>query len=238
MEDIIIEQPWGGLGDNLQYSTLPKLYSELGHNVYISSKNTYRNPDIYKLVWELNPYIKGLSDLPANAGAITYFNNKLINVTNNSIKNMELSHNLNNVTEEYPEIYYTPKYIIELENSILFDTTCITQQNYISNDKIAKSINDIIDMYPQFNTKQIYFTKFTNNDISTKCTDKYIINNLFDYCDAIFSCKVFISPFTGANNIASAIKKNKKFPVIYTIKSENNTFIPGACHYYSNIIII
>lgn len=31
---IIIEQPWGGLGDNLQFSTLPEFGKKLGYDVY------------------------------------------------------------------------------------------------------------------------------------------------------------------------------------------------------------
>ena len=34
-DPICISQPWGGLGDNLAFSTLPELYSKLGHDVYI-----------------------------------------------------------------------------------------------------------------------------------------------------------------------------------------------------------
>ena len=188
MEDIIIEQPWGGLGDNLQYSTLPKLYSELGHNVYISSRNAYRNPEIYKLVWELNPYVKGISDLPVNAGAITYFNNTWKNITNNPIKNMELSHKLNNGTEEYPEIYYTPKYISELENSILFDTTCITLKHLISNNKLEKIIDNIINNYPELNPMQVYFTNISNNYVSTKYTNKYLINSMIKTNYQFYKC--------------------------------------------------
>ena len=69
MSKKILYQPWGGLGDNLQYSTLPELYNTLGHEFYISSKNVYRNPEIYKLVWELNPYVKGISDEEYNVGS-------------------------------------------------------------------------------------------------------------------------------------------------------------------------
>jgi hypothetical protein len=35
MSKIIISQPWGGLGDNLHFSTLPELFSKKGYEVYI-----------------------------------------------------------------------------------------------------------------------------------------------------------------------------------------------------------
>ena len=63
---IVIEQPWGGLGDNLQFSTIPELAHSLGIKVFISNRNCYRNLDIKKLVWDMNPFISGFSDLPGN----------------------------------------------------------------------------------------------------------------------------------------------------------------------------
>ena len=46
----ILYQPWGGLGDNLQFSTLPEMFSKLGYEVYISDKNAYRSVEIFDLV--------------------------------------------------------------------------------------------------------------------------------------------------------------------------------------------
>ena len=34
----ILAQPWGGLGDNLQFSTLPEKFSEKNIEVFISDK--------------------------------------------------------------------------------------------------------------------------------------------------------------------------------------------------------
>lgn len=69
-KDIIISQEWGGLGDNLQYSILPELYSNEGYDVYISSNNNCRNNEIFEIVWKSNPYIKGVSLKKPNAGQI------------------------------------------------------------------------------------------------------------------------------------------------------------------------
>jgi hypothetical protein len=60
---IVIHQQYGGLGDNLQYSTLPELYSKQGYDVYIHTNNVVRNKEIHDLVWELNPYIKGKEEI-------------------------------------------------------------------------------------------------------------------------------------------------------------------------------
>ena len=59
---------WGGLGDNLQLSTIPRRFFEkFGYKgVYISNKDRqkFRNEGIKKLVWEMNPYIAGFTNEP------------------------------------------------------------------------------------------------------------------------------------------------------------------------------
>lgn len=55
---------WGGLGDNLQVSTIPRrFYEKFGYKgVYISNSVPWRNKEIKELVWDLNPYIAGFTD--------------------------------------------------------------------------------------------------------------------------------------------------------------------------------
>ena len=50
MSNVYFAQPWGGLGDNLQFTTLPRLFHERGIDFYLSVQNTYRNPEIYDFV--------------------------------------------------------------------------------------------------------------------------------------------------------------------------------------------
>ena len=59
---VFFAQPWGGLGDNLQFTTLPKLFSEKGIDFFLSQSNTYRNSEIYDFCWAKNPYVKGVSN--------------------------------------------------------------------------------------------------------------------------------------------------------------------------------
>ena len=151
MNKIVISQPWGGLGDNLQYSTLPKLYSELGCDVYISRTNAYRNPEIYDLVWKLNPYVKGETDEPPNAGACR----PLQFITDQFITNIERSHGLLHGTDIYPSIYYTPTKIPSLENTLIYDITSISSA--YSDEYINRSFTQIFDKYPECDKKKIIF---------------------------------------------------------------------------------
>jgi hypothetical protein len=206
---IVIYQPWGGLGDNLQFSTLPKLYSELGYDVYISVSNVYRNPEIYDIVWKNNPYIKGISDLTPNAGSCKGCDY----ISQHYIKNIELSHNITHGTEKYPMIYYTPKKIESLYNTIIYDTTS-TSSTY-SDDFIKTRFTSILEQYNNCEKKQIYFKKIQNRIIPELQTDMIEVDDIYHYCDIIFSCKAFICTFSGSAVLASAIKNNRSTPEIY-----------------------
>ena len=71
MSDVILGAWHGGLGDNLQFSTLPEqFYKQQGRTTYLLDGSTFRNKGIYQLVWEFNPYIKGIKAGRRNAGDI------------------------------------------------------------------------------------------------------------------------------------------------------------------------
>lgn len=230
-QDIIISQSWGGLGDNLAFSTLPELYSKLGYNVYISNANHYRNNEIYDLVWKLNPYIKGISSLPPNAGqcrGLTY-------PTANPMKNMALQHGLTNNTFNYPILYYKPKFIPELEHCLLYDITSISST--YTNETIKSSFNVIFDKYPSLEKRKIEFAKIPNRTDPSFGHTVYTIQSLFDYCDAIFSCKVHLSVMSGSCCLAAAIKQDKEFPEVYVVHNHTNVK-PGYMYFFDNLTFI
>ena len=205
---VVISQPWGGLGDNLQYTTLPPLFVEKGFDVYISSANTYRNPEIFDLVWKLNPFIKGVINAPGNAGGCRGLQNKV----NHFMRNTELAHGLDNGKEDYPLIYYTPKFITDLSSCILFDSTSISAS--FTDVFLKKNFQSIIEKHRDLTPKKIVFNKIANHAVDLDC-ETYTINSIFDMCDAIYSCKVFATVMSGAAVLASAIKKDRDAPHLY-----------------------
>lgn len=236
---VIIEQPWGGLGDNLQYSTLPEQYSKLGIDVYISSDNKYRNTEIFDLVWKLNPYVKGVIDLSGNAGACKYFDGSTKKISEHSITNIELAHGIHLENNKYPKIYYTPKVVESLYNVLLYDFTSVSKHITYEVSFFEKILSRIIKENPHLKPMRIKFNNIPNRDLISIHNDEYIINNIFEYCDAIASCKVFLSPPSGNANLASAIKQDKDFPKILCIHDPRSfKYEPGDNHWYSNRVII
>ena len=67
--DVFIASFHGGLGDSLQFSTLPEeFYKQKGRKTYVWGGATFRNQEIYDLVWGANPYVHGVKDGEWNAG--------------------------------------------------------------------------------------------------------------------------------------------------------------------------
>src|SRR4051794_31305472 len=71
---IVVGVHAGGLGDNLAYSVLPRLYKQAGaRKVLISTHTNFgepltRNGDVRELVWRLNPFVDGFTEERPNVG--------------------------------------------------------------------------------------------------------------------------------------------------------------------------
>lgn len=232
---IVISQPFGGLGDNLQYTTLPELFSKKGYDVYVSSDNKYRSDELYGLIWKLNPYVKGVSKLPTNAGEIV---NKYTNYSPavSYIKNIELAHGLDEGYRKYPVIYYKPKHVKGISKYLLYDPTYVSERG---EPNLHNSFASIFSKYPQLTPHMIQFKKkYSKNSEFEKIkkttvngleTAVYEIDDIYHFCDVLYSCKVFTCGFSGGSVLASAIKQDRATPEVYSFHSTGPHFHP---HYF------
>jgi hypothetical protein len=230
---IILYQPWGGLGDNLQYTTLHELFYNLGYKVCISTRNVYRNPEIYDLVWKFNPYVEDLSDDDPNAGSCKDFDN---NPSFEYVTNMERAHGLTNGYRKYPVIYYEPQFIPELADCLVYDVTAISSGNP-SDENLKNSFEHIFAKYPEITIKKLQFAKINNRETPYFSHDTYTVQSIFHMCDIIFSCKIFLCLFSGASNLASAIRQDSESPEIYVFhdaKYDHPTFYKYKNAIYSS----
>lgn len=198
MNKIIIEQPWGGLGDNLQFSSLPEVGKQLGIEVWISNRNKYRNNEIKELVWDRNPYIAGFTDEPGNINLKSY-----INSTGNIISNWEKIL-FGIVYNHKPKIYYNPNYFNELSNFILIDPRATSS---------SIPFDEIIKKYPV----KTLLINYNMEGYRTLYT-----NNIFMWIDFITSCREFVCQYSGGS---VAIRAFDKSATVYISKKANQNFI-------------
>lgn len=202
--NIVIYQPWGGLGDNLAHSIIPELCSQNNIKCYLSKHNAYRNEDINNFVWELNPYIEkekiDFTDLS--------WLDRCRQFENNSVNHIQVLQKVYgfDTDYEYPKIYYTPKYIEEYKDKVLINFTAHSIQHEYDLQKIENSIASLgikkQNIIYITNSKIGYSKDFCKNEnIST-----IDINDLKTYSDVIASAKQFVALFSGQSVLASTIK--------------------------------
>ncbi len=216
LEDIHIAAYFGGLGDSLQFSTLPELFSEAGHNVYVWDKAYFRNPEIKELVWDLNPYIKGTKPGTWNAGD-TPETWKVLH--SSCISNWEMLHGFE-PTNRLPKIYYKPNHLISYGDVVLIDLSSISTVYDI--DALTARVREIKkDKFPDKKIVQVTFKKDLNCYIAPPgrtttdrvfnfydvIDEKLEIQSIFEYCDLMNSCYGLISLHNGASHLSSAIKE-------------------------------
>ena len=219
---IVICQPWGGLGDNLQYSTLPELFSKNGYEVYISQNNNVRNDEIFDLVWHKNPYIKGISSDTPNAGECKNVHWPPEEQNEYFIHRIEISHGFSK-TNFYPKIYYNPTCIQDVCNDILIDLTGSSQvfniEKYIEYiDYFAPLIENKefikIIKFDKINVDKIFDYVYEYLKKKIPHISYLKITSLLNYCDVIKSCDTIIIINSGINSLASAIKQDDLKPNI------------------------
>lgn len=216
-DDIIISQQWGGLGDNLQFSTLAEGFFNQGRKVYISSGNACRTKESYDLVWGSNPFIAGVSDLPPNAGQCREAQYLGLSHIPNFIQRWERAHGLH-PANRYPKIYYQPKTIDSLRNYCIIDVGSTTTQ-YTS-----EQISGFLQIFQKLHGAeakdmlQVTFPdKFSKHSFSINGVDTILANDIFHYCDMIHSVKGFATVFSGACVMASAIRQDRDRPSIFCL---------------------
>lgn len=233
MTKMILYQPWGGLGDNLQFSTLPELCHENGIDFYLSVNNSYRNTEIKELVWDLNPFVKGISSEPHNAGycKVGLFT-QMFQDGIEFIKSIEKSHGFE-PKNKLPRIFYQPKNINYFndktvvcltsvsetydENSVLFELNkLIKKHDYVVELKFNENLCGLNSDYGDH--KQ-YISSF----------EKYVVKDIYEHCDIIFSAKKYICLYSGNSVLASTIR-NKDTYVITQQDISNN-----SAYYFENL---
>jgi hypothetical protein len=211
----LIHQPWGGLGDNLQYSTLPEQLTRQGHEVYIHIQNAYRNPEIFDLVWRSNPFVKGVADGPVNCGWVgrdpkqpTYGINKWEDLFGAPR------------SAGIPRLYFDPVQVIGLENVVMVDLN-FSSCTYFEEQVMAVMYREVANRWPNSDVRQVVFDRHVSAHSYKSTFPTIQVRNIWHYCQLIASCKAIVTLLTGSSPLASAIKQFNATPQILTIKKSD-----------------
>ncbi|UAY50997.1 hypothetical protein [Ferruginibacter albus] len=190
----IIKVLFGGLGDMLFYSHLPRIAHELGYTtVLISNRSECRHPDYKKLVWDMNPYVNGYTDEDADYPLFSTIDEGM-----NLLDTHMLKRGLDDGKRFHePEIYYQPKLIEAYKDKIIYDGNFVSYVGKINGTLIAKHLRK------KPNLLQMQYRK----GIMLKGVKEISTPTIFDYCDLIYSCKEFYCLTSGGATLAAAMRK-------------------------------
>ncbi len=212
-KEVVFDIQYGGIGDWLAYSSLPRLLKvQYGVDFYITEQSLtrLRNVDILKLCFGLNPYFKGVK-ISTRPFVYKKF------VRENRLKEFIFDKGGKNVIETIenqfhltgnglPEIYYKPTLVKYLNNVILID------ENSISGKRFGWKFQKDIFYKEAVN----HLTKIDRIEhIDPKKQD------LFGFVDMIYSCKYYIGTSSGGAAISACL--NKPFSVILPYNAMNSS---------------
>lgn len=197
-KELVLALEYGGLGDVLVFTTLPRLLTEkYGLDFYLdeNSRKIFRHSDILKLCFELNPYFKGFK--PTNEPF--YFHRRakdrgwlnLLTDWNGKNLTTTVEEQFDVLDRGLPEIYYQPKKLSGYEKTVLVDL------NFLSGHKLGwyydlEKTEKLLEQYRQRGFQIEY--------VDPKKQD------LFAYADMIYSAHKFITVLSGGAALAAALK--------------------------------
>ena len=207
---VIFGQPWGGLGDNLAFSNLPRLYDDIGVKFKVSFLNYSRNNEIFNFVWKRNQHYKGRSFLVPDIGSRISLNPPTVNKKYNVVQKINIKHGFD-PGDGYPDInldYFTFKN--SPQNKIVADFSgfSIFNSNQYSYDK-----NELIDIEKDLVKKGVYFLdyihlkKHTKGNTNTMNKNTIEINSIDSLVETLSNTEVFICLNSGSHVLASTLKK-------------------------------
>ena len=209
MSDVYLKAWHGGLGDALQFSTLPEeFHKQQGRKTYIVEDAPFRNPEIYDLVWDKNPYVHGKKVGVWNAGDLAEIPYQQLCMdgkgTGNMISNWELFHGLKPVNT-HPKIYYEPEIHDGFKDVFIVDYSSTTI-DYDQNE-LKRILEDTKKEYPDKKFLSVDFVKSVSSNSYDIDYDGYVeVESIFRYCDLIASSYGILTLSSGASHMSSAIK--------------------------------
>jgi hypothetical protein len=214
-DSVILNPGWPGLGDALQFSTLPEqFWVQKRKPTFLHEDYSPSNPQISSLVWLSNPYIAGVSDKSANAGHVIEYSNP----TGNFISNWEYLHGLSPVNLE-PKIYVQTTPLVGDNLTVIdLNSSAVTKTKYAHNPRrVAAYLEKLASENPSdkflsvvFSSREVVQNLVQESIFLGKGFETVIMSSIFDYVNLIRSAKQFIGLHSGGVALAAAIKRHHK----------------------------
>jgi hypothetical protein len=220
---LVIKVKWGGLGDHLLHSPLPRLAKVCGFDkVLISNHSDYANPAVKHFLWESSVFVDGFTDEDHDYpqfGSVPDGKNML-----DVVKDFyQLPEDGKRFRE--PEIPYRPKTIPELKEAVVYEPNHKNAYGIPSQEQIERYFaeNGIVrthQLAPIYGQPAIPGISIINAP------------SLEQLCDVIYSCKAFYCLVSGVATLAAAVGKPT---TVLHVDGINPMFLHSKMHMYTRI---
>ena len=201
MNKVRIKPFFRGLGDHLQFSTLPEVLNSRGVSVDLHSDAEFSNGEIEDLVYGCNPFIQGKSHGSWDYGdGSSNWNYRHLHKS--FIRNIESASGLPD-QNDFPKIYYEPKKVGSYD--VIIDLSSVCLRDKLDYEKSAGVIRQVLDQEIPGGKPQIVRSKYfdPNNFLGLP---EINVSSLKQYVDVIYSSIFYISFLSGGHSLASSIR--------------------------------
>ena len=225
---LVIEIPYGGFGDHLFHSHLPRIAKETGkyEQVFFSTRSLIRKQDHLELVWRMNPYVDGFVDESGTSCELKSIVAEAMKRRDVNLLDLVMfAYGLDDGRRWHdPELYYKPNVIPEYQVKI-FDPNHFT---YIGDfDE-----RDLYSYLKKHNVKFDAVMKLLGNKALYRPDKSHLVidaPSVFEFCDVLYSAKEIYCFTSGTATLASAL--GKKAIVFYGAKLDRG-FHHSKLHEY------
>lgn len=201
-----------GLGDQGMFTTLPQRFSELGYNVYLDSDTDASNPEVLELLWEMNPYVKGLSDKKPNAGYgfSGIIQGKAYEIANTlgGHRGIECVERANGLPPPYsmaPRIYYKPKPpTIDVSNTVLVDYSAVSSK--IARADLEEEMRMMSGRFRNPKYLQLLSPSWVSINQEVIVPSTYLCSSIFEKMDFLAACRAVVCSEAGTQMLAAAVR--------------------------------
>jgi hypothetical protein len=209
----IFSQPWGGLGDNLAFSNLPRLYNEQGFKFYVSFLNYSRNNEISNIVWNNNPYVENFKLLLPNIGYQKVHESGYVPLSDdfNVVQNINKIHGFE-PGDGYSELYLSEidKKLTKKKRSLLVDFNAFS-----TFDQGIYQVNFMENIINEYNAKDAEFLGFPQlyeKNILPECKTVVNIKGMEMLISMLINTDTFVCLNSGSHSLAAALKNKYSYP--------------------------
>ena len=210
---VVFSQPWGGLGDNLANTNLPRLFKDKNILFYISYLNYSRNKEIHNLCWSNNPFVKKRKKAYPTIGfkLLEESGYRIFDKKYNAIQNANALHGFN-PGEGYPELFlnnamkenYTSKF------EVLIDTNAFSIKNNSDYHYDQKSFEQKINFFSSKKSYNIIYPNIYTNSKLTKYDLK--ISSLNQLINTLVNTNKFVCLNSGSHVLAATLQYLTGYP--------------------------